>query len=121
MKLNLVPTVLSLLLTAALTYSLYSLARDSQDVVMLTVCSALTIAFTLGSLMGVQMTDSRDTVNLKVWSGLMSLVTLVVAFLSAAIGAVSALYIILVTGILVIHILVLWAFYKKKGQDQLQE
>ena len=37
------------------------------------------------------------------------------------IGAVSALYIILVTGILVIHILVLWAFYKKKGQDQLQE
>jgi hypothetical protein len=110
MKVSVVPAVLSVILTAALTFGVYSASSADQNVVLLTIGSALTFLLTLGACVAVSLPDGRHSVNLKVFSGLMFVLALIVAFCFAGYGVNVAAYVIIQAILLVVHLLVVWKF-----------
>ena len=113
MKISLIPSILSALLTAALTFWIYNMSCSDEYVVLLTIGTALTFLFTLGTCMSVSLPDSRDTINLKVWSGTMFLLVIIATLCFALLGVNLSAYVVIETLLLVIHLLVMWKFVRR--------
>lgn len=112
MKISLIPAILSTLLTAALTFWIYNMSSSDEYVVLLTVGTALTFLLTLGGCLSVSLPDSRDTINLKVWSGTMFLLVGIAALCFAGLGVNLSAYVVIETLLLTIHLLVMWKFVR---------
>lgn len=108
MKISAVPAVLATFLCAALTYLVYHIGRDDDSSGLLTVGTAISLVLTMGVLMAVSVESGRLTVNLKVWSGTMSVLALIIAFCFAGFGVHVPTYIVVETLLLVAHLLVVW-------------
>ena len=110
MKISLIPAILSTLPTAALTFWIYNMNSSDEYAVLLTVGTALTFLLTLGACLSVSLPDSRDTINLKVWSGTMFLLVGIAALCFAGLGVNLSAYVVIETLLLTIHLLVIWKF-----------
>lgn len=108
MKISAVPAVLATILCAALTYLVYHIGREDESSGLLAAGTAITLLLTLGVLMAASVESPRLTVNLKVWSGTMSLLALFIAFCFAGFGVHVPTYIVVEALLLVTHLLVVW-------------
>ena len=115
MKISAIPAVLAIILTAALTYLVYHIGSADTDSSLLAIGTALSLLLTLLPAMAMSVESGRLSVNLKVWSGTMFLLALIVAFCFAGLGVHVPTYITIEALLLVVHLLVVWKFTESKS------
>lgn len=116
MKLQLIPTLLSLIVAAALSYLVYHIADTQADPNKIIVCagSAISIMLTLAVTLGAKLENGKVAVSLKAWSIVAFLFFIIANLLFAWLGVNLSLYIAVMAVALVIH---LWIVWKLSGVD----
>lgn len=110
MKIQLIPTLLSLIVAAALSYLVYHIADVEADPNKAVVCagSALSILLTLTVALGAKLESGKVAVSLKAWSIVAFLFLFIVNLLFAWLGVNLSLYISVMAVLLVIHLWIAW-------------
>ncbi len=111
MKVNIFTTVMSVLISALVAYAFY--AFSAEDVkVLLCVGSAVCTLCTLIPTMGIQLADTRTTVNMRI----LSVVSFLALLLSHVLCAVSVAsinaYVLVNGGLLLLFVLLLYLISK---------
>lgn len=111
MKISLFPTVLLIIVTVALGYLAYDMAHSHADPneLLVGIGTGMSVLLTLGCVIGISLKKSRMNINMKAWSGVASLVMIVVNLCFAGFGVSMPYYLIVISLLLVIH---LWVIYK---------
>ena len=110
MKISAFPTLLLLIVAAALGYLAYHLANskaDSNDI-FVGIGTGISILLTLGCVLSVSMEDCRKNVNLKAWSITPFIVVTIVNLCFAVFGVSMPYYVIVLALLLAIHLWVVW-------------
>ena len=111
MKISLLPTILLIIATVAISYLTYDLAHnrsDSNDVIV-GIGTGISILLTLGCLIGMSLKDKRLNINMKAWSSVTFLIIIVVNICFAFFGVTMPYYLILLALLMVMHS---WVIYK---------
>ncbi len=110
MKTSVFPTLLLLIVTAAIGYLAYHMANSNADVndIVVGIGTAVSILLTLGCVMGISLLDSRMNVNMKAWSISAFIVMIIVNLCFAGFGVSMPYYVIVLALTLVIHLWVVW-------------
>ena len=111
MKISLFPTLLLIIVTVAIGYLAYDMAHSHADPneLLVGIGTGLSVLLTLGCVIGISLKNSRMNINMKAWSGVASLVMIVVNLCFAGFGVSMPYYVIIISLLLVIH---LWIIYK---------
>lgn len=110
MKISVFPTLLLLIVVAALGYLAYHLAdskADPNDIVV-GIGTGVSILLTLGCVLGVSIENGRMNVNLKAWSITAFIIVVVINLCFAFFGVTMPYYVIVLALTLVIHLWVVW-------------
>lgn len=110
MKISVFPTLLLLIVAAAIGYLAYHLAdskADPNDIVV-GIGTGVSILLTLGCVLGVSIENGRMNVNLKAWSITAFVVVTIVNLCYAVLGVSMPYYVIVLALLLVIHLWVVW-------------
>lgn len=110
MKISAFPTLLLLIVAAAIGYLAYHLAdskADPNDIVV-GIGTGVSILLTLGCVLGVSIENGRMNVNLKAWSIPAFIVVTIVNLCFAVFGVTMPYYVIVLALTLVIHLWVVW-------------
>ena len=110
MKISAFPTLLLLIVAAAIGYLAYHLADSKADTndILVGIGTGVSILLTLGCVLGVSIEDGRKNVNLKAWSVSAFIVVVVVNLCYAGFGVTMPYYVIVLALLLVIHLWVVW-------------
>lgn len=110
MKISAFPTLLLLIVVAAIGYLAYHLADSKADPndIFVGIGTGVSILLTLGCVMGVSLEDGRKNVNLKAWSIPAFIVVTIVNLCFAVFGVSIPYYVIVLALLLVIHLGVVW-------------
>ena len=110
MKISFFPTLLLLIVTAALGYLAYHIANSNSDTndVVVGVGTCISILLTLGCVLGISIENGRMNVNMKAWSITGFIVIVITNLCFAGFGVTMPYYIIVVALLLVIHLWVVW-------------
>ena len=111
MKISLFPTLLLIIVTVAIGYLAYNMAHSHADPneLLVGIGTGLSVLLTLGCVIGISLKNSRMNINMKAWSGVASLIMIVVNLCFAGFGVSMPYYVIIISLLLVIH---LWIIYK---------
>ena len=111
MKISLFPTLLLIIVTVAIGYLAYNMAHSHADPneLLVGIGTGMSVLLTLGCVIGISLKNSRMNINMKAWSGVASLVMIVVNLCFAGFGVSMPYYVIIISLLLVIH---LWIIYK---------
>ena len=111
MKISLFPTLLLIIVTVAIGYLAYNMAHSHADPneLLVGIGTGLSVLLTLGCVIGISLKNSRMNINMKAWSGVASLIMIVVNLCFAGLGVSMPYYLIVISLLLVIH---LWVIYK---------
>ena len=114
MKITWFPTVLTLIVAAVLAWLAYDVAYDEEtDLdVYVAVGTGVSVLLTLGGSLACKLENTKVSINLKVWSGLMFIVLLIVNFCFAGFGVKMPWYVVVTTCLLVLHLGVAWSISK---------
>ena len=115
MKISIFPMLLSVILTAALTYLAYHIGREDENAVLLAIGTVITVFSTLAFAMSVKFDNERVGVSIKACSVLFFVVMFIVNLCFAWIGVNAPLYVILQTVLLVIDLFVVWKLSEVKN------
>ena len=110
MKISAFPTLLLLIVAAAIGYLAYHLAgskADPNDIVV-GIGTGVSILLTLGCVLGVSIENGRMNVNLKAWSITAFIIVVVINLCFAFFGVTMPYYVIVLALTLVIHLWVVW-------------
>ena len=110
MKIKVFPLLLSIILTAALSYYSYDVANNREDANALAIGIGMAVmAFlTLSCVMGVSLVHSKMNVNLKAWGLAAFIVVAVTNLCFAFMGVSMPIYILVQAFLLVVHLWVVW-------------
>lgn len=110
MKISAFPTLLLLIVAAAIGYLAYHLADSKADTndILVGIGTGVSILLTLGCVLGVSIEDGRKNVNLKAWGVSAFIVVAVVNLCYAGFGVTMPYYVIVLALLLVIHLWVVW-------------
>lgn len=108
MKISVFPALLSVILTAALTYLAYHIAREDENNVLLCIGTAISFLSTLALIMSVKFENPKVGVSIKTWTVLCFIIMLITNLCFAWLGVNAPLYVIVLTILLVIHLFVVW-------------
>lgn len=111
MKISVFPTLLLIITTVAIGYLAYDRAHSHADPneLLVGIGTGLSVLLTLGCVIGISLKNSRMNINMKAWSGVASLIMIVVNLCFAGFGVSMPYYVIIISLLLVIH---LWIIYK---------
>lgn len=114
MKITWFPAVLTLIVSAALAWLAYDMAFDEESDLDLYVAvgTGISVILTLGGSLACRLENTKVGINMKVWSGLMFLVMLIVNFCFATFGVKMPWYAVVTTCLLVLHLGVAWSISK---------
>lgn len=115
MKISVFPACLSIILTAALSYLVYNIAKENEDVAVLTTGAAISFLSTLAFCMSFKHANSRVGVNVNVWCIVAFIIMLIVNLVFAWTVVDMAYYIILMAILLVVHFFILWNLSRIKN------
>ena len=115
MKISVFPALLSVILTAALTYLAYHIGREDENCVLLTIGTAVTVLSTLAFAMSVKFNNERVGMSIKVCSILGFVIMFVANLCFAWVGVNAPLYVILQTVLLVTYLFVVWKLSEVKN------
>ena len=110
MKISAFPTLLLLIVVAAIGYLAYHLAdskADPNDIVV-GIGTGVSILLTLGCVLGVSIENGRMNVNMKAWSITAFIIVVVINLCFAVFGVSIPYYVIVLALLLVIHLGVVW-------------
>lgn len=95
----------------AIGYLAYNMAHSHADPneLLVGIGTGLSVLLTLGCVIGISLKNSRMNINMKAWSGVASLIMIVVNLCFAGLGVSMPYYLIVISLLLVIH---LWVIYK---------
>ncbi|MBR6841290.1 MAG: hypothetical protein IKM77_03185 [Prevotella sp.] len=110
MKISFFPTLLLLIVTAALGYLAYHIANSNSDTndVVVGVGTCISILLTLGCVLSVSIENGRMNVNMKAWSITAFIILVITNLCFAGFGVTMPYYIIVIALMLVIHLWVVW-------------
>lgn len=110
MKIQLIPTLLSLILAAAIGYLAFHVADVQNDAnkVIVGIGTAFTILVTLSIALGAKLQNGKVAVSARSWSVFAFFIFIVANFLFAWLGVSLSLYIAVMAVLLVIHIWIVW-------------
>lgn len=111
MKISVFPTLLLIIVVVAIGYLAFDMAHSHADPneLLVGIGTGLSVLLTLGCVIGISLKNSRMNINMKAWSGVASLVMIVVNLCFAVFGVSMPYYLIVISLLLVIH---LWVIYK---------
>ena len=115
MKISVFPTLLSVILTAALTYLPYHIGREDENCVLLAIGTAVTVFSTLAFAMSVKFDNERVGVSIKTCSILSFIVMFIANLCFAWLGVNAPYYIILLALLFVVYLFVVWKLYEVKN------
>jgi hypothetical protein len=117
MKISAFPTLLLLIVAAAIGYLAYDIANSKADPndIVVGIGTGVSILLTLGCVLGVSIEDGRKNVNLKAWSITAFIVVTIINLCFAVIGVSMPYYLIVLALTLVIHLWVVWKLSKIKN------
>ncbi len=106
MKISLFPAMLSLIVAIVLAWLAYDIAYDEQTNldIYVAIGTALSVMLTLGTVMACKLENAKVDVNLKVWSGLMFVVMVIINFCYANIGVEMPWYVVVTACLLVLYL-----------------
>lgn len=108
MKISVFPALLSVVLTAALTYLVYHIGREDENSVLLTIGTAVTSLSTLAFAMSFKLANERVGMNIKLCSAFFFVFMYIANLCFAWIGVNIPFYIILQTILLVFYLFIVW-------------
>lgn len=110
MKISAFPSLLLLIVAAAIGYLAYHLADSKADPndIAVGIGTGISILLTLGCVLGVSMKDGRKNVNMKAWSITAFIVVTIVNLCFAVYGVSMPYYVIVLALLLVVHLWVVW-------------
>lgn len=108
MKISLFPALLSIVLTAVLSYLAHTIAADDENATLLVVGTAVSVLSTLGVSMGIKFANSKVGLNIKIWCFLFFLLLFAANLCFAWLGVKMPYYVILITTLWIIHMWVVW-------------
>ena len=115
MKVNIVLTTISVLISCILTYLVYSLCHEGEEYkVLLCACSFLSFASTLSVAIGISFLNTRANVNIKITSVICAFV-LLLTYIGFAIAGVNMNALIIVTSFILLVYLLLIYILPQKG------
>lgn len=116
MKISVFPTLLSLIVAAALGYLAehISYTHGDSDHMVVGIGTGLTVLATLAYLMAVKYENPKMNVNMKTWSAIALILILIVNFCFAFFGVAQPYYIIIIALFLVIHLWMVWKMKETK-------
>ncbi len=114
MKINVFLTAVAVIIAVLIGYYAFSIAEGNENAAICGVCSSLCFVGTLIPIIGLQYSDSRLGVNIRMCSALFCVVFLVSHFSFAALG-VKMPYYIIVNGIMLLVFLAI--LYKMQGMN----
>lgn len=111
MKISVFPTLLLIIVVVAIGYLAYDMAHSRADTneLLVGIGTGMSVLLTLGCVIGISLKNSRMNINMKAWSGVASLVMIVMNLCFAGFGVAMPYYLIVMSLLLVIH---LWVIYK---------
>lgn len=111
MKISVFPTLLLIIVVVAIGYLAFDMAHSHADPneLLVGIGTGLSVLLTLGGVIGISLKNSRMNINMKAWSGVASLIMIVVNLCFAGFGVSMPYYLIVISLLLVIH---LWVIYK---------
>ena len=115
MKVSVFPTLLSVILTAALTYLSYHIGREDENCVLLAIGTAITVFSTLALAMSVSFDNERVGMSIKACSILFFIIMFIANLCFAWMGVNAPWYVILQTVLLVIYLFVVWKLSEIKN------
>ena len=117
MKISAFPTLLLLIVAAAIGYLAYDIANSKADPndIVVGIGTGVSILLTLGCVLGISIEDGRKNVNLKAWSITAFIVVTIISLCFAVIGVSMPYYLIVLALTLVIHLWVVWKLSKIKN------
>jgi len=117
MKISAFPTLLLLIVAAAIGYLAYDIANSKADPndIVVGIGTGVSILLTLGCVLGISIEDGRKNVNLKAWSITAFIVVTIINLCFAVIGVSMPYYLIVLALTLVIHLWVVWKLSKIKN------
>lgn len=115
MKISVFPALLSVILTAALTYLTYHIGRNDDNCVLLAIGTAITVLSTLAFAMSVKFDNERVGISIKLCSVVCFIVMFITNLCFAWKGVNVPFYIILQTVLLVAYLFVVWKLFEKKN------
>ena len=114
MKISVFPTFLSLILTMALSYWIYYIAREDENVLLLTIGTVISFLSTLAFSMAVKYSNEKLGINVIVWNIIAFVVMLITNLCFAWLGVNVPYYIILMVILLVVHLFIVGKFLEIK-------
>ena len=115
MKISVFSALLSLILTAALSYLTYHIAKEDENNVLLLIGTFFSVLSTLALNMSVKFDNHKIGLNIKVWCTIMFFVLFIVNFCFAWLGVNVTYYIIIMTFILVVHLFIVSKMFGTKN------
>lgn len=115
MKVSIYPALLSLMLTAALSYLAYYIGKEDENSIFLLIGTIISVLSTLALNMSVKFDNHKIGLNIKVWCTIMFFVLFIVNFCFAWLGVNVTYYIIIMTLLLVIHLFVVSKMFSTKN------
>ena len=110
MKISVFPSLLLLIVIAAIGYLAFHAASSDSDpnAVIVGIGTAVSVLLTLGCVLGVTLRNSRQNVNMKGWSIAAFVVITIINLCFAIFGVFMPYYIIILALLMVIHLWVVW-------------
>lgn len=115
MKISIFPTALSVILTAALTYLVYSIAQTDDNSVLLAIGTAISVLSTLAMAMSVEFENNRVGASIKALAIVCFFIMFIVNLCFAWLGVNAPYYVILLALLLVVYLFVVWKLYEVKN------
>ena len=102
MKLNIVPSIVALAISALIAYGLYSWCRDVDMQMLLSIFGGISLLLTLGGMLAISFEDSRTTVNFRVLSGVFALLIVLSNAIFCCISSFSTPLYVIINGMLML-------------------
>lgn len=115
MKISVFSALLSLILTAALSYLTYHIAKEDENNVLLLIGTFFSVLSTLALNMSVKFDNPQMGLNIKVWCTIMFFVLFIINLCFAWLGVNVTYYVILLAIILVVHLFIVSKMFGTKN------
>lgn len=104
MKINTIPSIIAVVLCAIIMYGMYTWCKCTDMRLLVSILGGICLVLPLGSTLGVQFSDSRVSVNVKILSAICFAILLISQIIFCCLSAFSAATYIIINGLL----LMLW-------------
>lgn len=102
MKLNIVPSIIALAISALIAYGLYSWCRNADMQILLSIFGGVSMLLTFGSMLAISFEDSRITVNFRVLSGVFALLIVLSNAIFCCVSSFSTPLYVIINGMLML-------------------